>query len=292
MPQVKKQATKTLTVKDNGRSADFVTPNFIYGCLGGCRDSYCYVMRYNFDKVFINENVEQILGRIERHIGKQPWPKVANQTDPTYYTYDIGCSTDIGLHWKHYDWLRVFDFFREQPHAKATFATKYVNAKLLDYNPGGKVRIRFSLMPQSVSDYLEPKTSKIADRLAAIVPFIEAGYDVHVNFSPIVFYEGWLDDYRELFEQLNAAVPDAYRHIVQAEGIMVTHNPWQHKRNLKNGMTESEALLWRPDIQEYKRSNYGSSAVRYQRGLKAELTEAWLRLHDEVVPWNTVRYLF
>ena len=292
MPQVKKQATKTLKVKDNGRSADFVTPNFIYGCLGGCRNSYCYVMRYNFDNVYINENVEQILGRIERHVDKQPWPKAPNQTDPTFYTYDIGCSTDIGLHWKHYDWQRVFDFFRDHPHAKATFATKYVNAKLLDYNPNGKVRIRFSLMPQSVSDYLEPKTSKIADRLAAIVPFIEAGYDVHVNFSPIVFYEGWLDDYRELFTQLNAAVPERYRPIVQAEGIMVTHNPWQHKRNLENGMTESEAYLWRPDIQEHKRSSYGSSAVRYQRGFKAELTEQWLRVHDEVVPWNTVRYLF
>ena len=292
MPQVKKQATKTLKVKDNGRSADFVTPNFIYGCLGGCRNSYCYVMRYNFDNVYINENVEQILGRIERHADKLSWPKVANQTDPTFYTYDIGCSTDIGLHWKHYDWVRVFDFFRDHPRAKATFATKYVNAKLLDYDPQGKVRIRFSLMPQSVSDYLEPKTSKIADRLAAILPFIEAGYDVHVNFSPIVFYEGWLDDYRGLFEQLNAAVPEPYRRIVQAEGIMVTHNPWQHKRNLENGMTESEAFLWRPDIQEHKQSSYGSSAVRYQRGFKAELIEQWSGVHEEMVPWNTVRYLF
>ena len=65
---------------------------------------------------------------------------------------------------------------------------------------------------------------------------------------------------------------------------MVTHNLWQHRRNLENGMTESEALRWRPDIQEHKRSNYGSTAVRYRHGLKAERTAAWLRLHDELVP--------
>ena len=292
MPQLKHQRTRTLKVKDNGRSADYVTPNFIYGCLGGCRNSYCYVMRYNFDKVFINDNVEQILERIDRHVAPLDWPKAPNQTDPQFYTYDIGCSTDIGLHWKHYDWERVFDYFREHPRAKATFATKYVNPKMLDYDPQGKVRIRFSLMPQPMSSYLEPKTSSITDRIHAIVPFLEAGYDVHVNFSPIVFYEGWLDDYRDLFEQLNAAVPERYRNRVQAEAIMVTHNPWQHKRNLENGMTESEAYLWRPDIQEYKRSGYGSSAVRYKRNFKQQLCDEWLALHDEIIPWNTVRYLF
>ncbi|WP_420459100.1 radical SAM protein [Neolewinella sp.] len=293
MPQLKRQRTKTLTVKDNGRSADYVTPNFIYGCLGGCRDSYCYVMRYNHDKVFINENTEQILDRIAAHAGKLDWPKRPNQTDATYYTYDIGCSTDIGLHYKHYDWERVFTFFRDHPMAKATFATKYVNDKLLDFDPRGKVRIRFSLMPQRMSDLVEPKTSQIADRIAAIPRFIAAGYDVHVNFSPIIFCEGWLEDYRELFEELATTVTDpAHRDIVQAEGIMVTHNPWQHERNLAAGMTESEALLWRPDIQEHKRSGYGSSAVRYRHDLKAQICREWLAVHDEVVPWNRMRYLF
>lgn len=293
MPQLKRQRTKTLKVKDNGRSADYVTPNFIYGCLGGCRDSYCYVMRYNHDKVFINENTDQLLGSVATHAAALGWPKRPNQTDPTYYTYDIGCSTDIGLHWKHYDWLQVFTFFRDHPTAKATFATKYVNDKLLDFDPQGKVRIRFSLMPQKMSDLVEPKTSKIADRIAAIPRFIAAGYDVHVNFSPIIFCEGWLADYRELFEQLAAVVTEpAHRAMVQAEAIMVTHNPWQHERNLAAGMTESEAHLWRPDIQEHKKSGYGSTAVRYASGFKAQLCEEWLAVHNEVIPWNTVRYLF
>lgn len=43
------QNTKTLHVRPNGRSADYITPNFLYGCAGGCRNSYCYVMRHNYE---------------------------------------------------------------------------------------------------------------------------------------------------------------------------------------------------------------------------------------------------
>ena len=210
----------------------------------------------------------------------------------TYYTYDIGCSTDVSLHWKHYDWLRVFDFFRNHPRAKATFATKYVNEAMLHYDPQGKIRIRFSLMPEPMSLLLEPRTTPVEQRIAAISRFAEAGYDVHLNFSPIVFYEGWLDDYRRLFGQVDAAVPEALRPTIAAECIFATHNAWQHQRNVENGHCASEEVLWQPDLQEWKRSQYGSSAVRYKRRLKEQLIADWTRVHDEVIPWNAVRYMF
>ena len=34
--EIKKQKTKTLKTRYNGRSSDAISPNFIYGCLGGC----------------------------------------------------------------------------------------------------------------------------------------------------------------------------------------------------------------------------------------------------------------
>lgn len=139
MPKLKHQITKTLTIRPNGRSADFITPNFIYGCAGGCRNSYCYVMRYNYEKIYINDNFEQILDTIASHAEILPFPKIPNQTDPLFWTYDIGCSTDVVLHWPNYKWIKVFDFFREHFKIKATFATKYVNAALLKYCPNNKI---------------------------------------------------------------------------------------------------------------------------------------------------------
>ena len=46
------QNTKTLKTRNNVRSSDAISPNFIYGCLGSCMASYCYVGRYNPDKVY------------------------------------------------------------------------------------------------------------------------------------------------------------------------------------------------------------------------------------------------
>jgi spore photoproduct lyase len=40
----------------------------------------------------------------------------------------------------------VFDYFH--PKLAATFATKWVNTKLLDYVPENKIKVRMSLMPE------------------------------------------------------------------------------------------------------------------------------------------------
>lgn len=292
MPKFKSQRTKTLHIRQNDRSSDFVTPNFIYGCAGGCRNSYCYVMRYNYENIFVNENDDEILNAIQLHAEKLPFPKTSNQVDPLYWVYDIGCSTDIALHWKHYNWHKVFDFFKHHQTIKATFATKYVNPLLLEYNPQGKIRIRFSLMPQVISTILEPKTSRIEQRIEAIQRFIQSGYEVHINFSPIVVYDNWLTDYAELFECINVALNDEYKSSVKAECIFLTHNEWQHARNLENNRQSIENLIWQPSLQELKTSQYGSEAVRYNTRLKAQFIRQWRQLHGRFIPWNTIRYIF
>ncbi len=108
------KSIKTFKTRDNGRSADCISPNFIYGCLGGCMKSYCYVGRYNPDTVQIYTERDLIFKSVNRWVKDKPWPKIPNQTDPTYYTVDIGCSTDVPLMSKHYEWQKVFDFFNSQ----------------------------------------------------------------------------------------------------------------------------------------------------------------------------------
>jgi hypothetical protein len=47
------------------------------------------------------------------------------------------------------------------PNAKLTFATKFVNREMLDYDPQGKTRIRFSLMPHQMSRLADVRTTPI-----------------------------------------------------------------------------------------------------------------------------------
>jgi spore photoproduct lyase len=55
----------------------------------------------------------------------------------------------------------VFDYFKKHPKLAATFATKWVNTKLLDYVPENKIRVRMSLMPEKMRAILENGTSPI-----------------------------------------------------------------------------------------------------------------------------------
>ncbi len=279
-----KQRTKTLTTRDNGRSSDAISPNFIYGCLGGCMKSYCYVGRFNHDKVYINENTDQIMGSVGAWVSKQPWPKVPNQVDPRYYVIDIGCSTDVALMGKYYDWYDVFDYFNHVPEVKSTFATKYPTM----FHPEKydlkleKHRIRVSLMPQKYSDVLEPGTDLISDRIQSI-PRLQKYMEVHINFSPIIYEEGWLDEYRKLFEEVRAAGVD-----VKCECIFLTYNNVQHERNppLVND------LCWKPDIQEAKNSQYAPDNIRYEHNLKRKMVEDFIKLYSQYFDPKNIRYIF
>lgn len=280
-----KQRTKTLITRDNGRSSDAISPNFVYGCLGGCMSSYCYVGRYNHDRVYINENGDKILESVHNWVMKQPWPKVPNQVDPEYYTIDIGCSTDVALMSKHYNWQQVFNYFNT-PHwrAKSTFATKYptrfdpTNYRLAKY----KHRIRVSLMPQVYSDVLEPGTDKISDRIAEIPKLMEH-MEVHINFSPIIYTDGWLKEYEKLFKELRSAGIET-----KCECIFLTHNVHQHERNSK----PVQDLLWRPDIQETKDSQYAADNIRYQWQLKKQMIQDFTHLYADYFNPAGIRYIF
>lgn len=280
------QKTKTLVTKDNGRSSDAVSPNFIYGCLGGCMSSYCYVGRYNNNTVYINDNTQDVLKSVFEWVKKQPWPKVPNQTDPTFYTIDIGVSTDIPLHLKHYDWQAVFDFFNQYIKAKSTFATKYPSTmvkKLNDYNLEPlKHRIRVSLMPQVYSDILEPNTESIASRISTI-PALQEKFEVHINFSPIIYTEGWIDEYRKLFQELkNQGIN------LPCECIFLTYS----ERSYANATGEMNNLLWKPELQEKKNSTYAPDNIRYKWQLKNQMVSEFRQLYSEFFEPTNIRYIF
>ena len=285
---VKKVTRSSMIIRPSGRSTDFISPSFGYGCLYNC--SYCYMKRHRPEGLDIAINTNDILTEINNHA----WFAVVdkpNQTHKEYITYDISCNEDFALHAKHHEWKKIFEFFVEHPRALGTFATKYVNEALLEYNPEGKIRIRFSLMPQKYAKILEPNTTSIDLRLKNIERFIKAGYDVHINFSPVIVTDNWLVEYSELFRQVAGAVDEEYRDKVKAEVIFLTHNEGKHEYNLVNSLA-GEDLLWKPEIQENKTSQYGGENIRYKHNLKAQYIKEWTKLHNEIIPWNTIRYIF
>lgn len=289
MTVISRDIRKSLKIRPSGRSTDFISPSFGWGCLYNC--SYCYMKRHKPDGLSIAKNTNQILTEINNHSLFAPLEvKKPNQTHERFITYDISCNEDFALHAKHHEWKRIFDFFKNHDKIMASFATKYVNEDLLSYNPNKKIRIRFSMIPEVKRKLHEPNTSTIQERVEAINKFKDAGYEVHLNFSPIIVYDGWLDDYEELFALINNHVIDTDN--VLAECIFLTHNANKHYSNLLKGWDIQEKDLWTPKMQEDKTSQYGGKNVRYQHEIKKQFIEAFIKEHDNVIPWNTIRYIF
>ncbi|WP_232628325.1 spore photoproduct lyase family protein [Methylobacterium sp. Leaf118] len=283
---------KGLALRPNGRSAHFIAPSTSNGCAMAC--AYCYVPRRKgfSNPISLFVNVEAVAAAITRHAARQGGLPAPDQIDATDWVYDLGENGDLSVDAMVCDTVRdLVALFRGLPNAKGSFATKWVNRDLLDYEPRGRTRIRFSLMPARIARIVDVRTSPISERIAAIDDFLAAGYEVHVNFSPVILYEGWEADWAELFSEIDDRLSDAAKRQLKCEIIMLTHNAGLHAVNL-GWHPKAEALLWRPDIQETKRSEGGGENLRYRTGWKGRWLARFKALLAERMPYCTVRYAF
>ena len=283
---------KGMTFRPNGRSADFIAPSTSNGCAMAC--AYCYVARRkgHANPITVFANIEEIVAATRRHAARQgPKPR-PNQVDPSAWVYDLGENGDLSVDALISDNVRdLVAAFRDLPHAKGSFATKWVNPDLLTYDPRGRTRIRVSLMPHALAKVLDVRAAPVAARIAAIPELHRAGYEVHLNFSPVVLREGWEAEWRALFDELDEVLPAPVKDQLAAEVIMLTHNAELHEVNLA-WHPKAEELLWRPDIQEEKRSESGATNLRYRTGWKGKWLKRFLDLLGERMPYCGVRYAF
>ena len=283
---------KSPRIRPNGRSSDFIAPSQANGCAMSC--AYCYVPRRKgfANPITVFANMEQILRATERHVGRQGRKETPNQCDPVDWVYDIGENSDCSVDaWVAGNVRDFVELFAHTPGAKASFATKAVNRELLDYDPRGGTRVRFSLMPRDTSRLVDVRTHPVEQRIAAIDDFVAAGYEVHVNLSPVIVADGWLEAWDELLRELDDGVGPAAKAQMAAEIIFLTHNDRLHEVNL-GWHPSAEELLWTPETQEPKRSQTGGWNVRYRSGYKGARVRELLALIERRTPWLRVRYAF
>ena len=281
----------SMKIQDNGRSTDFIAPSHANGCRMAC--NYCYVPRRKgyANPVTLFTNIDKIIGSIKTHAEKRG-VKTPNQCDHKYWAYDIGCNNDCSADALLTDNVKeLIESFKSIPNAKASFATKYVNRDMLNYDPQEKTRIRFSLMPSKISKVVDVMTSDIDERIEAIDDFCRAGYEVHLNFSPIIIYDGWRRDYRELLARIDSKISAKTKKQLKCEVIFLTHNEKLHQINEK-WHPKGEHLLWKPEIQEKKTSIYGGENIRYKWRKKRDYIEQFKQISKEKMPYMDIRYIF
>jgi len=276
---IKVQQTKTLVTKDNNNSANCIAPNLIYGCFGGCVDTYCYMSRYNGHRVFVNTNVDDIFESVVKW--EEGYTKVPDQQDPKYTMVDIACNTDLVLMQKHLpepliDYLKRYD---DHPQLNSTMATKYPSLLKLDVNHfNKKPRVRVSLMPQRFADVLEPKMQKTADRIPEINRLKDLGWEVHINYSPLIFYKKWKQDYSDLFKMVKEIAG-----VNKCEVIALTN----HANQMARSSDQAKELM----SLSYEVKN-SSGVMRYPLKHKTRLLEEFKELYSQYFDLDTIRYIF
>lgn len=275
----------------NGRSTDFVAPGLATGCQLFC--AYCYVARHRpaGNPLELYTNRDDIWNAVYKHYKTLP-SKIANQCDPNYYTYDIGESTDCmspamidSTNW-------YVSKFLQFTNAKPSFATKLsVSSKLASIKRKSMARVRVSLAPQSIVDLTEKATTVVKNRINSINTLFDLGYEVHINFSPIVIYKGWTTDYIQLFRDIDNNIKQEVKDQLKCEVIFLTHNKTLHDSNMK-WFPESD-LLWTPEWQEYKTTERGDdTVVRYNQNIKPKAIAKFREMIKEHLSYCDIRYIF
>jgi spore photoproduct lyase len=163
-------------------------------CLYDCR--YCYLRGlHRSAHLLLFVNYEHFAGEIARLAGEAPG-------EQSHFFSGFGCDS-LAL-----DRVTGFSdfflpFFADLGQAWLELRTKSVAIDgLLRREPLPRVVVAFSLAPGAVSHRLEPGAPSLEKRLSALGGLAERGWKLGLRFDPLIYYRGYQQDYRELFEQV------------------------------------------------------------------------------------------
>jgi len=168
--------------------------NFMTNCPLDC--SYCIMQTYlNQPAIILYANADELL----KHAG------VFFKAHPKrFFRVGTGELTDSlaldGL--THFSSI-IIPFFARQSNAMLELKTKTTCVdNLLNINAHDKIVVSWSINPQKIIDSDEPGTATLTERLESAKACQEAGYHIGFHFDPLIYYQTWEDDYKEVVDMI------------------------------------------------------------------------------------------
>jgi len=254
---------KTLHFDTSKPSAEYAIP-LATGCMGHCH--YCYLQTTMGSKPYIRTyvNVDEIFDAAEKYM-KERAP------EPT--RFEASCTSDIvGIDHLTHTLKRTIEYFGASELGQLRFVTKFAHVDhLLDAKHNGRTRFRFSVNADYVIKFFEPGTSRLNERIEAARKVAEAGYPLGFIVAPIYLHEGWKNGYREMFEKLEAELPDYAKKDLTFEFIQHRFTKPAKKVILQNyPMTKLELD---EEKRKWKWGRYGIGKYVYKDEEQAEIRE-------------------
>lgn len=297
----------------NGRSTDFLPVNMMtQGCGFGC--SYCYTERRhpnNFPKLY--DDALEIVDMIRRVVGpeyqyyldkfhkvcKKDYERNRDPVHPNAITFDLGCDSDCVIDNQitaNEDYpghiVDIMNQVGEINGAMTSFATKSaeVDSFIEHCTHPESNRIRLSIMPEHHRAKLEMGTSKIKDRLVAVNRLVDAGFEVHINLSPICVTADFEDEYNELLALIDRMLSASAKAQMAYEIIFLTHSAKLYDP-VKEYAFKAHAMMTKgplPLVPKWNKPN----VLSYGRKEKNYLKKLMRAMVEKHTPYSRIRYMF
>ena len=167
------------------------TLDAVENCGFGC--SYCTIQTFYGDEIAFDPDLSEKLRTIE--------------LDPErFYHIGTGQSSDALMWGNQHGMLDALcDFARQRPHVLLELKTKSKNvAYFLEHGVPANLFLSWSLNTPTIIRNEEHFTAGLEQRLDAVRLVADAGVKVAFHFHPIVFYEGWEEEYGEVVKEVMA----------------------------------------------------------------------------------------
>jgi len=261
-------AKKTVLFTTNGQkklvsckpSADYQF-SLSSSCPANCE--YCYLQTTQGEKPFMKIflNIEEILEVIQGYI---------DDNAPKITAFECASITDpIALEHLSGNLKRCIEFFAENSKGRLRLVTKFDDVDpFLNLKHNKHTKFRFTINSRYVIDNFEHNTSDFQDRIEAVRKIANAGYPVGFLIAPIMIYNNWKEEYKELIENLKIAL-EGYNEEVSFELIQHRFTKAakeliiQRFKDTKLDLNEEKRLLkWGP---------YGKFKYVYKKPVSEEI---------------------
>lgn len=124
-------------------------------------------------------------------------------------------------------------FFGRHPKAAVEVRTKSAQIEvLLEREPLENVVVAFSFTPAVISGALEHKVPTVERRVQAMERLARGGWKLGLRFDPLIYDEGYRDQYRQLFTTLFSRIPAERLHSVSLGAFRLPRGYFQRVRRL------------------------------------------------------------
>lgn len=214
-------------------------------CPANCE--YCYLQTTQGEKPYMKIflNIDEILKVIQYYIDN-------NESNIT--SFECASITDpVALEHLSGNLKTCIEYFGKSNNGRLRLVTKFDNVDcFLNLEHNKHTKFRFTLNTHYVINNFEHNTATFNERIQAVKKIAAAGYPIGFIIAPIMIYDNWKNEYKNLFETLKVALSDykeeisfeliQHRFTKAAKELIV-----QRFKNTKLDLNEeSRQLKWGP----------------------------------------------